>query len=195
MILNPDGHVPTHLPFCAALLGIPRSKLVLPLEAASATECLACHGIFSARLVAPYATASRAKQLGGPTTQKQRKVAASVHEALLRTFASGIIKDHGFEHGAAVHVVEVHVAPGALLARVLWEPMNDQHDWQRVERALQRKRGILRAHVNSYVCQKNAIQLEFLPALQYRSKVEDVLVAVRADVKAADERRTASKSD
>lgn len=105
---------------------------------------------------------------GAPPTQKQRRVAATVKEALTSTLASGLIKDRGFRNGEAVHVVDVQVARGCSLARVLWEPLmdDDQDDNapKRISAALERKSGILRAHVNSYVNQKVAIKLEFVHA-------------------------------
>jgi ribosome-binding factor A len=90
---------------------------------------------------------------GGPPTQKQRRVAATVREALIYTLSSGIVKDRGFDNGASVHVIDVQVARGCVLARALWEPLDERYDPQRVEAALERKSGILRAHVNSYLNQ------------------------------------------
>ena len=86
-----------------------------------------------------------------PPSPTQRKVAQTVREGLERIFASGIIKDKGFDNGAAVYIVDVQVAKSNRIARVLWEPMDDSYDVNRVHRALTRKAGIIRTHVNTWL--------------------------------------------
>ena len=124
-----------------------------------------------------------------PPTQKQRRVAATVREALAYTFSSGIIKDRWLDDGKAVHVLDVQAAKGCVLARVLWEPMSERHDANQVKTALERKSGILRAHVNSYLNQKTAIKLEFVQHTRRREEVlaaqQDLFAAVRADLQRA----------
>ena len=125
-------------------------------------------------------------------SRKQQIVATTVREALDVTFASGIIKDRGFADGAAVHVVDVQVSKDALLARVLWEPMDGRYDAARVERSLRRKRGILRQHVNSYLNQKWAIQIEFVEATGAMQPLDErsaLFEALRADIDAHEARQ------
>ncbi len=125
-------------------------------------------------------------------SRKQQIVATTVREALDVTFASGIIKDRGFADGAAVHVVDVQVSKDALLARVLWEPMDGRYDAARVERSLRRKRGILRQHVNSYLNQKWAIQIEFVEATDAMQPLDErsaLFEALRADIDAHEARQ------
>jgi ribosome-binding factor A len=86
-------------------------------------------------------------------TRRQQGVAATVREALDVTLASGVVKDTGFADGAAVHVRDVQISKNVLIARVLWEPQHERYDPAAVQRALTRKRGILRQHVNSYLNQ------------------------------------------
>ena len=85
-------------------------------------------------------------------TRKQRILSTTVQEALSVTLASGMIKDGGFADGAAVHVKDVQVSSDGLLARILWEPMDERYMADDVGRALRRE-GILRRHVNSYLNQ------------------------------------------
>ena len=125
-------------------------------------------------------------------SRKQQIVATTVREALDVTFASGIIKDRGFADGAAVHVVDVQVSKDGLLARVLWEPMDGRYDAARVERSLRRKRGILRQHVNSYLNQKWAIQIEFVEATDAMQPLDErsaLFEALRADIDAHEARQ------
>ena len=125
-------------------------------------------------------------------SRKQQIVATTVREALDVTFASGIIKDRGFADGAAVHVVDVQVSKDGLLARVLWEPMDARYDAARVERSLRRKRGILRQHVNSYLNQKWAIQIEFVEATDAMQPLDErsaLFEALRADIDAHEARQ------
>ena len=130
-----------------------------------------------------------------PTDRTQRRVATTVRESLVHTLASGIIKDRRMEDGAAVNVLDVQVAKGSMVARVLWEPMTERHDADRIHSALQKKSGILRHHVNSYLNHKRAIALEFvradkLPQRAQTSPAASALFdAVRADLAAADTRR------
>ena len=86
-------------------------------------------------------------------TRKQRILSTTVQEALSVTLASGMIKDSGFADGAAVHVKDVQVSSDGLLARILWEPMDERYMADDVGRALRRREGILRRHVNSYLNQ------------------------------------------
>lgn len=104
------------------------------------------------------------KVFKGEPSVAQRRTAASVHEALVQIFARGTINDRFLENGAAIHVVAVHVAKGNGLARVIWEPLGAHHDVSKMQRALKRRCGILRAHVNAAVRQKHAIGLEFVPS-------------------------------
>lgn len=114
---------------------------------------------------------------------RQLAVAATVRESLDRTLSSGIIKDRGFEDGAAVHVMDVEVAKGCLLARVLWEPSETGADADRIERALKRKSGILKKHVNAYVNQRYAVSLEFVRFREEAAQRHDELfAAMRADL-------------
>ena len=115
-----------------------------------------------------------------PTDRSQRMLAATVKESLTQTLASGIIKDRGMDDGAAVHVIDVQVARKGLVARVLWEPMRERDDAERVQRALERKCGILRAHVNSYVNKKSAISIEFVRAPREAAEGDDAGQSVRA---------------
>ena len=109
--------------------------------------------------------ASAPRLFRGPLpTQHQRRVAARVRLALSQTLSRGLVKDRQLDDGAAVHVVDVQVARGNALARVLWEPMDDARgDVRQIQSALDRKRGILRHHVNALLQQKRAIALEFIP--------------------------------
>lgn len=130
-------------------------------------------------------------------SRRQQIVATTVREALDVTLASGIIKDRGFADGAAVHVRDVQVTKDALLARVLWEPMDERYKVEQVQRALNRRRGILKQHVNSYVNQKWAIHLEFVAApaaLQPMTQREALFEAVRADLDAQAQRRSEAEA-
>lgn len=100
------------------------------------------------------------------------------------------------DNGQAVHVADVQVERSGYLARVLWEPMHGGASEDAVRAALERKKGILRHHVNSYINQRIAVQLEFVPrsavvpvAPAGSSSVGDALAAVRADLDATQQRR------
>ena len=96
------------------------------------------------------------------------------------------------DDGQAVHVVDVQIERSGTLARVLWEPMDDRADERRLQKALERKKGILRAHVNSYVNQRVAVALEFVPrsaAPPRMTHTAELMAAVQADVEAAAARR------
>ena len=131
-------------------------------------------------------------------TRRQQVVATTVREALDVTLASGIIKDRGFADGAAVHVLDVQVTKDAMMARVLWEPMSERYDAAAIQRALSRRRGILKQHVNSYVNKKWAIHLEFVAApaaLAPIARSAELFDAVRADLAAQEARRRASATE
>ena len=125
-------------------------------------------------------------------SRRQQIVAATVSEALTATLASGLIKDRGFANGAAVRVCDVQLTKDVHCARVLWEPMDVQYKVDAVQRALERRKGILKAHVNSYVNQKWAIDLEFLPIPKEDNspvaQKQAMFAALRADVAAAEQR-------
>ena len=134
-----------------------------------------------------------------PPTATQRRVEQTVREALDKTFASRIIKDRGFDDGAAVHVLDVQVSPGNSVARILWEPMSTRYNVEHIRRALRRKTGILRAHVNSWVNQRLAIKLEFVAAMDENGQPEQrtqqvkqqsaLFEALQADLDARERRR------
>lgn len=135
-----------------------------------------------------------------PISAKQHRLAASVREALAKTLASGVVKDRGMANGHAVYVADVQVESSGYLARVLWEPMNEEvNSVETVRAALERKKGLLRHHVNSYIDQRVAVQLEFVPLASVRpvapagaSPVGDVLEACRADLASTARRRAAA---
>ena len=82
----------------------------------------------------------------------QLQIAASVHESLEKTFSSRIVKDRGFDDGLAVHIIDVQVSKGiGNLARVLWEPLDDNYDVKTIETTLKRRRGVLQGYTNSYI--------------------------------------------
>ena len=121
-----------------------------------------------------------------------------MRESLEKTLALGIIKDRGFADGAAVHVLDVQVSKDVQRARVLWEPMDERYESGAVERALERRKGILKQHVNSYVNQKWAIHLEFVPAESAMVPIDRsqaLLAAVRADLDESARRRAADAED
>ena len=134
-----------------------------------------------------------------PPTATQRRVEQTVREALDKTFASRIIKDRGFDDGAAVHVLDVQVSPGNSVARILWEPMSTRYNVEHIRRALARKKGILRSHVNSWVNQRLAVQLEFVAATDEHGQPEErmqrvtrrtaLFEALQADLDARERRR------
>ena len=68
------------------------------------------------------------------------------------------------DDGRAINVIDVQVSPRAVLARVLWEPMDESYSEATLTKALRQKKGILKAHVNSYLNNKYAIDLEFVAA-------------------------------
>ena len=104
----------------------------------------------------------------GVPDSRQQRAAATIREALASTFSRGMVRDRRLENGAAIHVVDVEVAKGGTVARVLWEPMDerrhgDEKSLTTLQRALEQRSGILRAYVNSYLKQKSAVALEFVP--------------------------------
>ena len=116
-------------------------------------------------------------------------------KALDRTFASGIITDRGVgDLGSHIHVIDVQVCRRALHARVLWEPMALQEsDVGRLERALVRRRGIIKAHVNSYMKQQFAMNVAFVrshsPHAEQERLAAEAFERVRADLAAAHAQR------
>lgn len=122
---------------------------------------------------------------GNAADKRQQRTAANIREALSAAFARGAIKDHRLEHGAAIHVVDVEVAKGGGVARVLWEPSDERRSedaraLRTLQAALEKKAGLLRAHVNSYLRLKRAVALEFVPlrsALGQRTQAATAFVA------------------
>ena len=115
-----------------------------------------------------------------PLGKGQLRLAQTVLESLHKTFASRIIKDRGFDDGAAVHVIDVQVPARGTVARVLWEPMHEGYDHMKIKKALERKKGILRKHVNSWVNQRYAVQLEFISATDIEGNPSEAIAAAAA---------------
>lgn len=135
-------------------------------------------------------------------SRKQKIVATTVREALAVTLSSGIIKDRGFGDGAAVTILDVQVSKNCQEARVLWEPMHSKYDAAAVQRALKRRSGILKQHVNSYVNQKWAIHLEYVPAPTEETaphhaaaRAEALFEAMRVDLDKLAARRRADEDE
>ncbi len=94
-----------------------------------------------------------------------------------------------------MHIVDVQVDLSCVHARVLWEPMRDADAEPPLQAALERKTGILRACVNSYINRRLAVRLEFVPrsaAMPMDSPAQTTLTALdaaSADLARAQRRR------
>ena len=132
---------------------------------------------------------------GPPPTQSQRRVASKVHQVLVQTLARGLVRDRWLQDGAAIHILNVQVARGSTLARVLWEPMDDRHDVGKLQQALTRKRGILRRHVTSYLRQKRAVDLQFVPKALLQPAAESAFLDALDRLQREDERTDGDPDD
>ena len=84
---------------------------------------------------------------------------------LAEGLAQGVVRDRVLRDGRAVSLVDVHVTRDLQLARCFWEPHHEDdfepHRLERLQASLERRRGVLRSHVNSYLRQRIAAQLDF----------------------------------
>ena len=99
----------------------------------------------------------------GTSTPRSLQTAAKIHRLLSETLARGVVgRSSALQDGRAIAINRVEITSNLQLARVHWEPMGGDAPVRKLSAALERKRGFLGAHVNSFLRQKFGTRLEFV---------------------------------
>jgi ribosome-binding factor A len=126
-------------------------------------------------------------------SRRAQRTASTVHRALAEGLARGsVLRDRVLDNGRAISVMQVEMTRDLHLARVFWEPMEfdaSAADTARLQRALDRRRGVLASHVNGYLRQRIAPTLEFeqaVPATPSQRITDGIAAIAREGVRSGD---------